>query len=130
MPKSKYIILADSAGREYLITFDEALGHKDIAEAVGAINLSGWSHVNGAVRTVAAGFIENGVVTAQGSESLKLNPRPQDQALIDGTNRDLTAKDLPMMPLSVADMSRLKVQLAPKRPQKSFLERARGAKAR
>lgn len=75
----KYVIFADADGNEYPVVFHQDLSHADVNELAGAASLSGWSHTKGRVKAVSAGFVGD---SARGSESLQLNPRPQDAALL------------------------------------------------
>lgn len=81
----KYIILSDGA-KEYSVIFDVKLAH-DVAQGIMQESAySEWSKVLNRLKPVSAGFITmlECKVGAGGSESLKLKPRPQDQALFWG----------------------------------------------
>lgn len=85
----KYIIFSDGAA-EYPVIFHKALSHKDMAEGGLVAGISGWSKVMGQCKPVAAGFVYMPELTVDDwtkSESLKLGPRPQDQALLRPTGR-------------------------------------------
>lgn len=84
MNEVKYIVLADEAGKEYPILFPRELGHVDVSNGIrGNAQMSGWSRVKGWLKPVSAGFYDPDRRMASGkSESLKLESRPNDAALI------------------------------------------------
>lgn len=82
----KYIILSDGE-KEYSVIFDAKLAHVDVAQGImQETACSDWSKVTKRLKPVSAGFITmpECKVGTGGSESLKLKPRPQDQALFWG----------------------------------------------
>lgn len=113
----KYIILSDGT-TEYPVIFHEKLAHINVAEGIiGESSYSSWSKILGRLSAVSAGFVEMPEIEVNpfsGSESLKLKPRPQDQAVL---------RNEPVDP-------ELLKPVEPSAPKKSLLEKAWGAKAR
>jgi hypothetical protein len=83
----KYIVLR-AGEQEFAVIFDKGLAHINVADGIRRESAhSQWSKVLLPLEPVAAGFVympEAEVDPHTGSESLKLKPRPQDQALIRG----------------------------------------------
>ena len=108
----KYIVLSDGT-KEYAVIFDAKLSHVDVARGIARESAySDWSKILLPLQPVSAGFIHmpECTVGTGGSESLRLKPRPQDQALFWGE-----ASSLPPKPTA---------------PPRSLLERAKSARAR
>jgi hypothetical protein len=82
MRELKYVIFSDGK-EEYAVVFDRALAHRDVAEALQRTigHRLGWSKTAGPIEPVSAGFI-NSHNDSRGSESLKLDPRPEDAELL------------------------------------------------
>lgn len=120
MVERKYVVLAnEETGKEYAVIFDGDLTHKAVAEGI----MSGMRRNEWGPRMflgpVAAGFIGN---PTKGSDSLGIGPRPQDSSIIDGSA-------MPPHPIIVSAADGPYRRPAPK-PERSMLDRARGAKAR
>lgn len=84
MTEVKYIVLADEDRKEYPILFPREIGHVDVSNGIrGETRMSGWSRVKGWLNPVSAGFYDPDRKTTSGkSESLKIESRPTDAALI------------------------------------------------
>ena len=78
----KYIVTTQEDGTEEIFIFSKDINHACMAESINHMrnqNHSGWRRIS---RTpLSAGFIEGGKCVGM-SESLHLNSRPQDTALL------------------------------------------------
>lgn len=124
MHERKYVILRDdSTGKEYAVIFDRDLSHSAVAG--GVIN-----HMAGNtwgprmfLEPVSAGFVtpDLELIEGRGSESLSLNPRASDAAIL----RPQAPFSYPLIVSAATGPAH-----PPKPHRKSLLERAKGAKGR
>jgi hypothetical protein len=92
----KYVIFENpDTGREYAVIFDRDIAHKSVADGVMRETARAEWGPKMFLEPVAAGFVGD---AKRGSESLKLGPRPQDHAVLNGERPIVTPQPMRNVP--------------------------------